>query len=116
MERFVELIEKDIDRLIDAIDVHMNAGGFALAVVGDDDVLPFMQLYRRFGLEANAQVGPAVNDVDAELAIDEVESLARSFEVVFRARHDTAVGRIRVDGYRKREGIQIAEIRDLFIA
>ena len=91
----------------------MNAGGFALAVVGDDYVLPFVSASLAFGFEAYGQIGPAMNNVDAQLSVYQIEALAHSFEIILGAGDDTAVGRAGLIQTEKVKGSKIAEVGDL---
>ena len=75
-DRLQVLVEQNLHRLRPAIDINMDAGRTAPAVVRHEHVLPLPQGDRRDGLHANAEIGKAPVYVQADLAIDQVERVA----------------------------------------
>ena len=114
-EGFVVLIEEDFCFLRDAVDVEVSAGGFAFAVVGGGDVVPFIQWTDLTVSNAEGEIGPAKDDVKAEFAVDEVERVALAFHVVFGLGEDAAGGGFGFDPGGEGERFHVAEVGDGFV-
>ncbi len=88
-----------------AVQVDLHAGCFAPAVVGHQHMLPLAQRDRRDRFHADSQVGKAPVNVQAELAIHQIEAVAHAFEVVLDMRDDGAVRTFGLDPRRQGEGL-----------
>ena len=94
VERLVVLVEENLRFARFAVDVDADARGQALAVIGDQHVLPFVELDGLDGLDAKAEIGEAMREVQAHLAVHQVQAVALAFHVVVEAGENGAIGQI----------------------
>ena len=107
------LVEEHLQGLLDAIHIHMDAGRAHAAVVSDQHVAPLVERERVARLDAHAEIGPAKDDVEAQLTFDQVQGMPRSFEVIVGAGEDRAVGGFRAYAGGEGEWVAVIEARDI---
>src|SRR5262245_66251923 len=67
--RVLQLVGSHIERLEDAVDVNLHAGGLGRTVVAHEDVIPLVRLHGLLGGDAQRIFGPLGNDVHAHLVL-----------------------------------------------
>ena len=92
-----QLIEEDLDLLRLAVHIDVHSRGSHVAVVGDEHVLPVVQLDGLLGFEAQAEIAPAEDDVEADLAVDQIHAVTLAFHVIVGVGEDGALGGVGFD-------------------
>ena len=76
-------------------------------------MVPAVQRQRLLGFQAHADIGPAEGEVETELALPQVETIALALGDVLHARHDGAVWSCGKNPGCQAERVHVIEIRNL---
>ena len=109
-ERERKLVEQNVLGPLLAVDIDVDVFRRALAVVGDQHVLPLVEFERPLGLQAQADVGPAAVDVEEDLALAKVQPVPLARAKAFGLRQDRAIRRGGANPRGEAEGIQEVEL------
>ena len=108
LARPVQVVEQHADFPLLAVDVHADALGLAIAVVGQEHVLPPPALDVPLRLEADAEVGPALRHVPPELAAPHEQPPAAADGILAHRGDDGPVlAALRIDPCRDAQRVQV---------